>query len=86
MIQEAAERVRRMEYCFDMLLRRFREDPSTFRRDAECQAMMANLIRYYEGGQWQEDYAMDEQGLLPANLKRGVLSEDGVYVFLMRIR
>lgn len=82
MIQEAVERVRQMEHCFDILQRRFREDPSAFHRDAECQAMMANLIRYYEGGQWQSDYALDEQGLLPADLKRGVLSEDGVYNFL----
>ncbi len=82
MIQEAVTRIWRMEYCFDLLQRRFRENPSAFRQDAECQAMVACLIRYYEGGQWQQDYALDEQGLLPAALKRGVLSEDGVYNFL----
>jgi len=28
---------------------------------------------------------LDEQGLLPENLKRGVLSEDGVYNFITDI-
>ena len=41
--------------------------------------MLNTLILYYEGGQWLKDYEADEKGLLPENLKRGVLSEDGVY-------
>ena len=27
----------------------------------------------------KDDFALDEEGLLPNNLKRGVLSEDGIY-------
>jgi len=37
------------------------------------------LIEYYEGGQWRRDYERDEAGRLPSDLKRGVLSEDGLY-------
>ncbi len=40
------------------------------------------LEQYYTGGQWQKDFADDEAGKLPRDLKRGVLSEDAVYVFL----
>ncbi len=37
------------------------------------------LEQYYTGGQWQKDFADDEAGKLPEELKRGVLSEDAVY-------
>ena len=40
------------------------------------------LLDYYESGQWLRDYELDEQGLLPPDLKRGVLSQDGVYDLL----
>ena len=33
-------------------------------------------------GKWQEDYEADEAGKVPADLKRGVLSEDGLYNLL----
>ena len=37
------------------------------------------LSAYYEGGQWLRDYELDEAGKLPPELKRGVLSEDGLW-------
>ena len=40
------------------------------------------LDEYYTSGEWQEDYEADEAGLFPADLKRGVLSQDGLYDFL----
>jgi predicted esterase YcpF (UPF0227 family) len=40
------------------------------------------LEQYYTGEQWQKDFADDEAGKLPRDLKRGVLSEDAVYDFL----
>lgn len=43
---------------------------------------ISELEQYYSGGQWQKDFADDEAGRLPQNLKRGVLSEDSVYDFL----
>ena len=42
------------------------------------------LTKYYEGGQWLKDYECDERGELPGNLKRGILSEDGFYNFLVK--
>lgn len=41
------------------------------------------LEDYYTSGQWLDDYEADEQGLLPADLKRGVLSQDALYDLLM---
>ncbi len=40
------------------------------------------LEDYYSSGEWRKDYEADEAGLLPAGLKRGVLSQDGVYNLL----
>ena len=40
------------------------------------------LSQYYEGSLWREDFEADEAGLLPTDLKRGVLSEDAVYDLL----
>lgn len=71
MIHEAINRIRRMEEVFDAL--RAAPDSMDLRRE---------LTAYYEGGQWLRDYGLDEQGLLPPDLKRGVLSQDGVYNFL----
>ena len=42
------------------------------------------LEAYYTSRQWKEDYAMDEEGKLPENLKRGVLSQDGIWNLLER--
>ncbi|MBQ6266221.1 MAG: DUF4298 domain-containing protein [Clostridia bacterium] len=42
------------------------------RRDA------AALEAYYTSRAWRDDFEADEAGRLPAGLKRGVLSEDGI--------
>lgn len=75
-------RVERMEYSFDTLQKAVSEDPEAVESDPALQALLRGLIWYYEGGQWLKDYETDEKGLLPVGLKRGVLSEDGVYDLL----
>jgi hypothetical protein len=40
---------------------------------------LQKLSDYYGSKQWRKDFEADEQGLYPEDLKRGVLSEDGVY-------
>ena len=56
---------------------------------AEIREELRNRIRfleeYYTSGEWREDYEADEAGLLPPDLKRGVLSQDGVYNLLERL-
>lgn len=49
-------------------------------KDIEQKARL--LDYYYTSGQWLEDYEADEQGLLPQDLKRGVLSQDALYDLL----
>ena len=44
------------------------------------------LDAYYSSERWKRDLALDEQGKLPRDLKRGVLSEDAIYNLLERNR
>ena len=43
---------------------------------------IAALEQYYGSEAWKQDYADDEAGFLPTDLKRGVLSEDGIWNLL----
>jgi len=43
---------------------------------------VAELSKYYGSELWKQDLAADEAGYLPPDLKRGVLSEDGIWNLL----
>jgi exonuclease V gamma subunit len=47
-----------------------------------AQKNIAELRRYYEGSEWMEDVKADEDGKLPSDLPRGVLTEDAIYDLL----
>lgn len=40
---------------------------------------IAQLELYLNSKEWRQDHIPDEAGLLPKDLKRGVLSEDGIF-------
>ena len=42
------------------------------------------LSDYYGSKQWRKDLEAEEQGLFPEGLKRGILSEGGIYNLLER--
>ena len=44
--------------------------------------LVDQLDVYYSGPLWRMDYEADEKGLLPRELNRGVLSEDGIWNLL----
>lgn len=48
----------------------------------DAQEAIAALEEYYGSDLWKQDLADDEAGRLPADLKRGVLSEDGIWNLL----
>ena len=56
-----------------------------FDRALETRTIPEALRNYYFGGQWLLDYQADERGELPPELKRGVLSEDGVWNLLSEL-
>ena len=47
---------------------------------------VAELSKYYGSELWKQDFAADEAGNLPPDLKRGVLSEDGIWNLLSDYR
>ncbi len=47
---------------------------------------IAELSKYYGSELWKMDFAADETGKLPPDLKRGVLSEDGIWNLLADYR
>ena len=55
-------------------------------QEAALEEAVAALEAYYGSPVWKEDFAADEAGLLPAGLRRGVLSEDGIYNLLEQYR
>jgi hypothetical protein len=40
---------------------------------------IGELEEYQASGLWMEDFEADERGELPADMRRGVLSEDALY-------
>ena len=76
-LREAIDRIQRMEEVFDTLQAGANSDPPII-----DEALLKILLDYYTSGQWLKDYELDEKGYLPPDVKRGVLSEDGVYNFL----
>ena len=78
-MEKAIARIADMERAFDTLRG---ANAEYIRTDAAMQKLLADLVDYYENGLWLHDYELDERGLLPSTLKRGVLSQDAVYDFL----
>ena len=84
-LQETIDRITKMEFYFDTVQKAFDINPDFLKKEAPAGIMLQELTDYYEGGQWLADFEADEAGLLPSDLKRGVLSEDGVYNLLFEI-
>ncbi len=84
-LKTAIERIEQMELLYDSLQQAFDKNPAVL-HEAVYKERLDILIQYYENGLWLEDYTRDEQGLLPTALKRGVLSQDGLYDFLTRLQ
>ena len=75
-----------MEVYFDTLSSVARNNPQILKEDINLHKMLYELTSYYESGQWLQDFEADERGELPKDLKRGVLSEDGVYNLLSEFK
>jgi hypothetical protein len=86
MLRTTIERIQKMEVYFDMLSSTARSNPQILKEDVNLQKMLYELTSYYESGQWLKDFEADERGELPKDLKRGVLSEDGVYNLLSEFK
>ena len=78
------ERIKLMEQRFHKVLAAIKEES-----DVSLEAVkedVAELSKYYDSELWKQDFAADEAGNLPPDLKRGVLSEDGIWNLLSDYR
>ena len=85
-MKEAISRIRQMELYYDIVNQALDIDLHFAKSDTHVISMINILTDYMESGQWQKDYEADERGELPDNLKRGVLSQDGLYNLLERMK
>lgn len=84
-IKFAISRITKMEKLFDDLKFSFEKSKEEFYKNKNLQRKLKVLTNYYENGKWLKDYQLDEENLLPKNLKRGILSQDGFYNFLCEV-
>ena len=84
--QDAIERIKEMELIMDRVTKVMGELESKLSEFEALQPDIQRLEKYYTGKAWKSDFKLDEEGKLPTDLKRGVLSEDGVYDLLERNR
>ena len=73
------ERIRYMEQLLDKVLAAVADFHTLHEKYDEIREDITTLSHYYSSVEWKQDHADDEAGLLPCDLKRGVLSEDGIW-------
>lgn len=76
------ERISGMERLFDFASNAIKQHPMEKKLYQKTKQIIEVLASYYESDDWKQDYADDEAGRLPEDLKRGVLSEDGIWNLL----
>ena len=76
------ERITHMESLFDKSVEVVKRMEAALKDFSEIEHDIAKLEAYYNSPQWSKDFEADEAGKLPQGLKRGVLSEDGIWNFL----
>ena len=78
----AKERVR----YYEVLLNHVCETMDNYKKAVDnyikVQVLVKELENYLSSGEWQSDYEADEKGAFPADMPRGVLSQDGLYNLL----
>lgn len=80
------ERIGQMEQRLDHVTAAVRDLESAWAQYEAVREDIRQLDGYLGSDDWKADLAADEAGLLPADLKRGVLSEDGIWNVLAACR
>ena len=80
--KEQIARIRKMERRLNRALSAMKRLELALEKYEAAQDDIAALDEYYGSDLWKQDLADDEAGRLPNDLKRGVLSEDGIWNLL----
>ena len=79
---EQLERIGRMEGQLEEAMQAVKGVSEALDVYEAAQSAIRALEAYYDSGEWMKDFSDDEQGRLPKELKRGVLSEDAIWNLL----
>lgn len=80
------ERIQTMEQHLDKALSAIRALDQALEQYADAQDSIEILKTYLSSKEWKKDFSASEDGRLPADLKCGVLSEDGIWNMLDDVR
>lgn len=75
-------RIMEMENLFDQISQTLLSESISLKQLYEMDEQIKQLEAYYTSPLWKEDFDADCRKLLPEDLKRGILSEDGIYLLL----
>ena len=78
----AVNRIKSMEEKFDRALEAVASLDVALENFKASIPEVEELAAYYESDLWRRDFEADSAGKLPCDLKRGILSEDGIYNLL----
>ncbi len=81
-VMKQIERIKEMEGRLERAAAAVMDMSAALDKYEAVQEDIKALRKYYDSRQWKQDYADDEAGQLPADLKRGVLSDDGIWNLL----
>lgn len=76
------ERITKMEEHLNNALRAVEQLEIALDEYLKVEPEIDELSTYYGSPTWFKDVEDDDEGLLPEDLNRGVLSEDGIYSML----
>ena len=80
--EQMTARIRDMETKFDSLTKALASLEGAVSEFNAAKEDLDILRDYMDSGMWLKDYEADEAGQVPSCIKRGVLSQDGLYDLL----
>ena len=83
---DQVSRIKQMEEYLDASAAAVKKLAEAMDEYGSVQKQYKKLSDYYGSPRWMKDFEADEKGKLPADLKRGVLSEDAVYDLIIENR
>ena len=84
MSDERVARIKKMEEKLDKVTPKINNFENALNDLNSAFEDIKSLSDYYKK-EWKEDYEADEQGKIPKDLKRGVLSQDTLYDLLGKL-
>ena len=82
-VSKQIERIKQMEVLFDESIDGIKEFEKSLKKYKSIQKKIDILEDYYFSKTWRKDYEDDEKGKINSDIKRGVLSQDGIYNMLI---